>query len=541
MKGYISLGSFNASVRYACTRFLLCWMLLIGMIIPAALYAGYSLVSLENIVIVILCGIFAIVLMGFSRFHCGVAIMVVTTLSLDCDLYYAMSLSTHYYIAIGCVVGIVSIAVLAWYDNIASLAIASILVGSQVFSAGVAASPTSFTLERHVNLTNAPSVVHLLLDEHAAIDSVPADIISADERRALIVGWEKLGFRVFRHAYSVDPMTHMTVSRIWNNSEVEPEQAIEYGKPPQDFNLKSFVMANIVTANRALDITVPSYISATNLFNLLNSTSRYSQIEYPRYTGGLEKVNLALSDRLVIMGSRIADWFYRSSRSNVVKYWGDYTDYLNPNGGLLWGWRSTFGITSRDVLVDFVDRLICCAQRGTYYYLHLLLPHYPYMFDRSCSVRPVRQWLYNTVPGSHELNTLKTRRARYLLYFEQLICTQIMISDFLDKLKSIPKMSDAIVVVHGDHGSRISLTNSDRLALSSPSDYTEGRQALDQRATFLAIKAPTILPGEEFRPARLDWIIHELWKTDFTNFEDAFSIRRQRFSSDNLWGEDQPH
>ena len=92
--------------------------------------------------------------------------------------------------------------------------------------------------------------------------------------------------------------------------------------------------------------------------------------------------------------------------------------------------------------------------RGHAFFAHLLLPHYPYVFDERCELRSsTSDWLTNRISSTDVLiyNTPDSRAQKYERYAEQTRCLLTLLDGLLDGLESRGLLDDAIIVVHGDH------------------------------------------------------------------------------------------
>jgi hypothetical protein len=97
---------------------------------------------------------------------------------------------------------------------------------------------------------------------------------------------------------------------------------------------------------------------------------------------------------------------------------------------------------------------------GEVHFAHLHLAHYPYILDANCVIKPeVHTWLNRApfeVEGPQgEQNTTASRADRYSQYFAQFECTQSIIEQLFSAIKSGGAWEQSIIIVHGDHGSRI--------------------------------------------------------------------------------------
>ena len=133
--------------------------------------------------------------------------------------------------------------------------------------------------------------------------------------------------------------------------------------------------------------------------------------------------------------------------------------------------------------------------KGTVFFAHLLTPHYPYVFDGRCEpYANVSEWLWRTPNGS--LSDAEWWQTHYVRYLEQIRCQQRWLGSLLDTLTS-EAYGDAIIIVHGDHGSRIQMPDPtyDQRHRLTPRDYVDGF------STLFAVKSPDKVPGYDERMA----------------------------------------
>lgn len=126
--------------------------------------------------------------------------------------------------------------------------------------------------------------------------------------------------------------------------------------------------------------------------------------------------------------------------------------------------------------------------RGRYTFVHLLLPHSPYVLRRDCSQ-----------------GALPTDLA------QQTECTLRLVGRFLGTLRGLGRLHDSVVVIHGDHGSGYVLRDgrlvSDptadlrTLLLAKPAGARGPMRALPGPASVIDI-APTLLALAGIRPPR---------------------------------------
>jgi hypothetical protein len=183
-----------------------------------------------------------------------------------------------------------------------------------------------------------------------------------------------------------------------------------------------------------------------------------------------------------------------------------------------------------DVL-DGLTRDAAAAHRGEAILAHLLLPHYPYVYDAQCRPRRPSDWQerleHDDVPEG-AVNTTATRASKYAEYEAQDTCVMRKLQRLFDTLPADVRQ-DAIIIVQGDHGSRISLVEPRSAdAHLSPADY------LDSFSTLFAVRAPSLAPGYDRRIAPITCLLGTFVTRDFRDFEglDGCAARPTVFMSD---------
>ena len=131
--------------------------------------------------------------------------------------------------------------------------------------------------------------------------------------------------------------------------------------------------------------------------------------------------------------------------------------------------------------------------RGRAYFAHVLMPHAPYVFDESCRETGRASVAY-FLREQHNLqgSALEETRARgYRDYQAQYRCLLSKMEGLLRAFEVDSRFADATIVIHGDHGPRI-----------SSGQYVERlteRDMVDNYSTLYAIRAPGLEPGYDTR------------------------------------------
>lgn len=123
-----------------------------------------------------------------------------------------------------------------------------------------------------------------------------------------------------------------------------------------------------------------------------------------------------------------------------------------------------------------VMRLIKTVQPGNAYFIHILLPHLPFIFDAKCNYTP----------------TIKNEADAY---FNQVQCAQSLVDKFLQEIDANPDAKNATIVIHGDHGVRINPIEPDS------NDFLASKNNIQNFSTFFVVRSPLYKPG--YDPSRL--------------------------------------
>jgi hypothetical protein len=146
------------------------------------------------------------------------------------------------------------------------------------------------------------------------------------------------------------------------------------------------------------------------------------------------------------------------------------------------------------------------AKQNTVFFVHLLSPHYPYVFEPDGQLRDWHDWSAHSDLEFNEDEQAEYEN-RYRLYGRQAQYAGHNLDRFLKELKATGLYDLTTVIIHGDHGSRLRLFTEkhrqwrDALFRSEAGgrqsdryDYPPGepapRDLLNQFATLLAIKLP---------------------------------------------------
>jgi hypothetical protein len=279
-----------------------------------------------------------------------------------------------------------------------------------------------------------------------------------------------------------------------------------------------------IAKERRLDLT-ETYFDVAPELAAHRAMSRlhviHAGVPYPL----LREQHLPSGDRLLVSLAGVAEHLHVNS---VLSYIVDGLESAGANPESTAGLRDAADfiytasrvnpLASAVALDAWAARLAAEGQRGTYYYFHAILPHFPYLFTSRCDIRRVREWRGRAQWLGH--NTLQSREERYRLYAQQVLCTQQRIASVLSAVAANPRLKDAVVIVHGDHGARIGFRD-DELERWLRLGRTVGEFERDWRAAAFAVRMPNLPAGRVKEPAAIHDLLAHIAARGFADLDSA--------------------
>jgi hypothetical protein len=307
-----------------------------------------------------------------------------------------------------------------------------------------------------------PVILHLILDEHSGIDGLPKDLAGSEKfARWLTAFYVQRGFRVFTGAYSEYADTHEAIPNLLNfASRTDDRPYLVKGKSRPYQLTHSVYFALLSRMGYRFHVYQSDYMDFCQVAGVsYSSCHRYSAHDM----SALRTTPISTAERAqFLVNSQIE----RSHHVRLARRLYQRIDYLLPALPLP-AWELTTMRVGPIPVLPVLERLeqdVRSSAGGHVYFAHLLIPHYPFVLDENCQVRPeIEEWLYGIpiLPEEtshwprHELEQYlqATRAQRYERYFEQIRCQQKWLDRLFDALIEVDP--GALIIVHGDHGSRI--------------------------------------------------------------------------------------
>jgi hypothetical protein len=502
-----------------------CWSaILAGFLLPSYFALGYSPASLELWAGVVASAVAATLfawLFPVRTRRMGVALAAV--LSAYVILYFGVAV-----LALAAALGVSLMAL--FHRRMMQVVAAAALLAS---GAGTVLDRGSVAL-RHTahagGVSERPSVIHIVLDEQASAWGVP-DSVDQKLRRKFSSFYSERGFTVFERSFSVDRTTGDSFARFLNPG-AEEKDAVHFEARRETWVIDRASLWQAAAKNRRLDIT-DTYFDVAPALAAHDSIARLDVIDagvpYPL----VREQGVSSRDRLLISLAGVAEHLHVNSViayiANGLKAAGvapGHTTGLERAADFIYTASRVNPLASARALDAWTARLAKDGERGTYYYFHAILPHFPYLFTAECELRPVASWRgRGRWLGD---NTRKSREDRYRLYAEQVMCTQRHIARVLAALETNPRLRDAVVIIHGDHGARISYRDAEfRRWLDEGG--TPGEFERDWRAAFFAVRFPDTPGKDVMRPAAIHDALADLVSRDFRSLDlTALPTRKDR-------------
>ena len=309
----------------------------------------------------------------------------------------------------------------------------------------------------------AGPIIHVILDQHLGIEAMDEGLEQyAAVKDDVTAFYERFGFRLYGRAYSWYSSTDQSVPSIFDFGTTMNEKGrIKENETGNEIYEES--LANSKYINTLIQREYNIYVYQTDYMNfcpehtpLLRRCYAY-QISSPKV---IENLPISPTSKAWILGSMFSSntmtkaLFLSAYYRLLVMFFtpAELVEILRTvEHHPLRNWVSVFDTLStfEQMLEDAVD-----APANSLFLIHFMLPHTPFAYSPDCEIKPVATWVRQQ--NRFGKNTARSRQIRYGHYFEQVQCTYKLLGDYFQKLKDIKLFDDALIILHGDHGSGIS-------------------------------------------------------------------------------------
>ena len=364
---------------------------------------------------------------------------------------------------------------------------ASVFLASTLLIPGTAADERTRALQGEKR--DLPVVLHLVLDEHIGLAGLPRDVPGgAGFERWLTDAYLAEGFRVHAGAYSQYFFTRHSIANLLNfSAAADPWSHLAKGRSHPNILTDSAYFRHLSALGYRLHVYQSDYLDYCRIPGIAYATCTTYRANS---IGALRDTTLGTLERAQFIFNSLA------STSGYLGAMGRVYQKLTGSA-----WERPVNRVGPLAVLPVLQRLtsdLRSASRGQAYFAHLLIPHYPYVLDESCGVRSnIEDWLSNVPPGAEYQdpvqNSADSRNERYRRYFEQVRCQQVLLGRLFDAMREAKVWRDAIVIIHGDHGSRIM----QRSPLAAHADRLTRQDFNDAFSTLFAVRSPRLNAGVE--------------------------------------------
>lgn len=429
------------------------------------------------------------------------------------DLGATITMDTFYV-----VVGV--IAVLAWFRErvvlkLAIAAFASVLLFQTIgllTGIGRPVSPDNEAkrLQAAAGANAAlPPVIHLMLDSYMGLDGMSApDTNFGSLRQHQEAFYLSKGFQLYPQAYSRHGKTVNSLPEMYSygkGQRASSPRNVQFTTAPE---LAYF--ADLDRKGYRTSVSTPSFVDLC-VNQPLTRCRNYNRSDL----SAMAASDLSVTDRARVIGLTLVEL---SDFAAIVAAMTDLqiAKLTGSQDRHLFNRTKLYSLTGFAQLDAFTADL-ATLKRGEARFVHLLLPHDPYVMDEKCRLLPEARWIDEHGPASFA--------DRDAAYARQVRCmTDGALARMLAALDRTEAGRSAIVLIQGDHGSRtidgvptsegpapnhraMTVTHSAFFALRVPGEAAAirpGRAALDElfggfaANGFAASPAPTGGPAEVY-------------------------------------------
>lgn len=342
-------------------------------------------------------------------------------------------------------------------------------------------------------VSSQPAIVHILLDEHIGIEGLPGgNPGTPDLKRELRSFYVRHRFRLFGRAFSQHLNTLYSVPYIMSmgtDSSLEPSENRTEKSHLDYFDLLSKLGMKI----KFIQSSYLDYCSTKNYSSC--TTYNFGNAAY------IIDSELSVYDKALLI-------FIKQIPGTAFLVQAYLQDTLTRRGmhwpGILDDNRGASALSGLWAMRQLTHQL-AKAEPGNVYFAHILLPHGPYITRPDCSLKPLVAWRRMHV-------SFFTPETQYA-YADQLRCTLRLVEAAIQAVSASPAGSNFIMIVHGDHGSRLANV----YPLEGNLSRLRARDLLAGFSTLFAVRGPGLEPGYDERPFRVADLLHELTASGFAS------------------------
>lgn len=402
---------------------------------------------------------FALAALAFS-FFLGHKKGLRRTLLFSFIVCFSLNLQAKWFAGITAAVGSVAITAACWALREHLAVILATLFGAMFVSSLLIGSAEPYREHSLIIREDArPAVpadgilVHLILDEFAGPEGLPVDIPGGKELRIDLENFLlRNGMKVYPDAMSEYSSTKVSISGILNFEASPSPEKNYHGKSSYVLSNNQY-FENLFRRGYAINVyqsTYLDYCTESPVPLAACYTYRYDGTDW------LGDADLGSHDKLsVLLG------IFLNHPGAMESMWKAYEWLRSTSAALgvhlpeLMTWDGRVSPMASMSALSFLRANLAEAKLGSAHFAHLMLPHSPYGYDSTCTLRSKPLRWRNHHPLMKTANTSLQREMSYRQYFEQVRCAMHKLEALFDDLEKSGRWDRTEIIIHGDHGSRI--------------------------------------------------------------------------------------
>ena len=322
-------------------------------------------------------------------------------------------------------------------------------------------------------------------------------------RPFLIDFFVKYGFRLFGRAYSRYGNTYNAIPNILNFSSESVDGALVSAREPYTLSKNNY-FEHMYNIGYNINVYGGDYI------DLCNSSRDYiASCRNSSFVGinPIEALDITLAEKAVLIYRLYAR--LSAIQSALGIRYNHLRERLRSSGWTLPEWwlkDARLGPVPSMPLFDRVTADVAEAAPGDMFFVYLLMPHFPYVYDSMCNIYPPADWEVPVSPEPMPLNDGQSRARRYGRYLEQMSCLDRKLDAMFQTWQKVGIYDRLTIVIHGDHGPKISehRAHAENKEELSRADY------VDTFSTLFAVKKPDFPIGYDRRIAAVQDLLGEV-------------------------------
>jgi len=353
---------------------------------------------------------------------------------------------------------------------------------------------------------NLSPVIHLILDEMIGVEGLDRDIPGGEETYQIAHDFHKrFGFRLYGKAFSRHYWTSASIPNLLNYDYTDTTYGTA-SRYVEDGEWKYF--DDLQHQGFDINIYQSSHLDFCNAGNITRceTASSYNPASiYVSFPGKDASTNLSMN--AIVFGlfmQKMSGSYFSAAATRLSRL--TLGQKLIKRLGLEGVIVQRYDVQSFNLWFDAFAEDVVQTQGGEVFLAHFLVPHAPFILDKQCEIKSI-PWYHpyslKQVQKLDDESFLETRRAYYELYYEQVACVYSKLTTFMERIEGLDQFDNATVVLHGDHGSRI-----------SAGQFFEGlsdQDLVDNYSTLFSIRSPLSKPGYVMRSVSVQRLFAEIY------------------------------